>query len=235
MIRAVFFDVDFTLIYPGPTFQGQGYERFCADHGIVVDPERFGSAVQAAAAILDGPDETLYSADLYVTYTRRIIEGMGGRGPELERCAMAIYEQWAANHHFELYGDTVAALETLAASGTRVGLISNSHRCLTSFQEHFALTGLFAGAVSSLNHGMMKPHASIFNAAMRLLDVGPRESVMVGDSLRQDVRGALNAGMRAVLLHRQDEEHPEAAQLTAEGVPIIRSLDGLTATLRSLT
>ena len=36
--RAVFFDVDFTLIYPGPTFRGEGYQRFCARHGIAVDP-----------------------------------------------------------------------------------------------------------------------------------------------------------------------------------------------------
>ena len=28
--RAVFFDVDFTLIYPGPVFQGEGYRAFCA-------------------------------------------------------------------------------------------------------------------------------------------------------------------------------------------------------------
>ena len=25
-VAAVFFDVDFTLIYPGPTFQGEGYQ-----------------------------------------------------------------------------------------------------------------------------------------------------------------------------------------------------------------
>ena len=35
--QAVFFDVDFTLIYPGPAFQGEGYRTFCARHGIEVD------------------------------------------------------------------------------------------------------------------------------------------------------------------------------------------------------
>ena len=30
-VSAVFFDVDFTLIYPGPTFQGEGYAAFCED------------------------------------------------------------------------------------------------------------------------------------------------------------------------------------------------------------
>ena len=36
--RAVFFDVDFTLIRPGPAFQGGGYQEFCARHGVDVDP-----------------------------------------------------------------------------------------------------------------------------------------------------------------------------------------------------
>ena len=54
-IRAVFFDVDFTLIYPGPTFQGEGYARFCAQEGVIVDPARFELMVSQA---LDGlPDE----------------------------------------------------------------------------------------------------------------------------------------------------------------------------------
>ena len=44
MTRAVLFDVDFTLIYPGPTFQGEGYQAFCARHGMAVDPARFNAA-----------------------------------------------------------------------------------------------------------------------------------------------------------------------------------------------
>ena len=42
---AVFFDVDFTLIHPGPRFQGVGYEANCARHGVAVDPARFDAAV----------------------------------------------------------------------------------------------------------------------------------------------------------------------------------------------
>ena len=43
--RGVFFDVDFTLIYPGPRFQASGYQEFCARHGIDVDPSTFDRAV----------------------------------------------------------------------------------------------------------------------------------------------------------------------------------------------
>ena len=47
--KAVFFDVDFTLIYPGPTFQAEGYRRACAAHGIVVDPAKFDAATSVVA------------------------------------------------------------------------------------------------------------------------------------------------------------------------------------------
>ena len=42
----------------------------------------------------------------------------------------------------------------------------------------------------------MKPHPSIFEAALKLAGVAARESVMVGDSLAHDIEGARRVGMR---------------------------------------
>lgn len=217
-IRAIFFDVDFTLIYPGPMFRAEGYQAFCARFGMDVDPSRFDRAVAGAEALLDGPEDTPYDAGIYVAYTRHIIEQMGASGERLQACAREIYAEWAACQHFELYEDVPDVLRELAGAGIRIGLISNSHRCLASFQSHFELQGLISATVSSSEHGFMKPRHSIFAAALQLVDVAPGEAVMVGDSVRQDVDGALRAGMRAVLLHRG------AAPPTVEGVPVIRSL-----------
>jgi putative hydrolase of the HAD superfamily len=227
MIRAVFFDVDFTLIYPGPAFQAEGYQAFCASHGIEVDPALFDSAVESAASLLDLPDDTRYDDEIHVRYTRHIIEQMGGRGIAVNDAAREIYGEWAACRHFELYDDVPGALRALASAGIRVGLISNSHRCLASFQTHFELEGLIAATVSSSEHGLMKPHASIFTAALKLIGASPPEALMVGDSLRHDVEGALQAGMRAALLHRGSAPHPRADELTTRGVPILRSLRDL--------
>jgi len=225
MTRAVLFDVDFTLIYPGPMFRGEGYQTFCARYGMTVDPSRFEHAVASAAPVLDGPDDQPYDADIFVRYTRHIIEQMGGAGPRIDDCAREIYGEWAACQHFELYDEVPAVLRELSARGVRIGLISNSHRCLASFQSHFELEGLIAAAVSSSAHGFMKPHPSIFSAALQLIDVAAADTVMVGDSVRQDVDGALRAGMRAVLLHRGSEPHPRRVELAARGVPVISSLN----------
>ncbi len=227
VVRAVFFDVDFTLIYPGPTFQAEGYRIACEASGIEVDPSRFDEATAASSIILDEVEEQIYNHDLFIHYTASIIEHMGGRGPNVVEVARRIYDQWAVNHHFEMYDDAAPVLKGLQDLGLTVGVISNSHRSLDAFREHFSLTGLIHVSVSSAEHGYMKPHRSIFEAALERAGVQAAESLMVGDSLKHDVEGALDAGMRAVLLRRSGEV---PARLPT-GLPVIRSLAELPALL----
>ena len=222
-IRAVFFDVDFTLIYPGPTFQAEGYRRACLAMDIEVDPARFDHATAASSFILDEVEEQIYNHDLFVHYTASIIEHMGGRGPHVVEVARQIYEQWAVNHHFEIYDDAEPGLRRLQARGLTVGVISNSHRSLDAFRDHFSLTGLIHVSVSSAEHGYLKPHRSIFDAALERAGVRAAESMMVGDSLKHDVEGALKAGMQAVLLRRSGDV---PANLPP-GVPVIQTLTQL--------
>jgi HAD superfamily hydrolase (TIGR01662 family) len=166
----------------------------------------------------------IYDPQVFIRYTRHIIERMGGRGPGLDPCASEIYREWAACQHFSLYEDVDPTLRILAGGGLRLGLISNTHRCLTSFQSHFELEGLIAVAISSSQHGYMKPHPSIFEAALKLMNVAPHEAVMVGDSMKQDIAGARRIGMEAVLVNRS----PEAPAINdTGGIPIVRSLTEL--------
>jgi putative hydrolase of the HAD superfamily len=222
---AVFFDVDFTLIRPGPRFQGIGYQDACARHGVVVDPALFETAVAGASSALESADQ-LYDPGLFVTYTRRIIELMGGVGPNVEGVAQEMNDEWAEHHHFSLYEDVPETFRLLHSRGVRLGLISNSHRCLASFASHFALDGLIAVTVSSADHGFLKPHPSIFRTALALMGVPAADAAMVGDSLSHDVVGARQAGMRGILLARGD-----AAVRPSPEIPIIHSLLELPALL----
>src|SRR5258707_7906744 len=172
-----------------------------------VDASKFEAGVAVAAPLLHGPDD-VYDPEIFVGYTSRIIERMGGTGSRIDECSREIYREWAACQHFELYDDVPAVMRQLAESGLRIGLISNTHRCLASFQSHFELQGLISATVSSSDHGLMKPHPSIFTAALHLLDVPPADAVMVGDSVRQDAEGALGVGTHALLLNRRHTAPP---------------------------
>jgi putative hydrolase of the HAD superfamily len=217
---AVFFDVDFTLVHPGPRFQASGYCETCARHGLTVDPAKFEAAVVGAADVLDSSDQ-LFNPQVYIDYTARIIQLMGGDAAASLAPAREIYDDWAVNQHFTLYDDVDETLRALKAKGLQIGLITNGHRSLTAFQSHFELDGLIDVTLSSRQHGYMKPHPSIFRAALELAQVAAADSVMVGDSYSHDVQGAESAGMRGILIARGGNG-PEG--ITA---PVIQSLTQL--------
>ena len=238
MTRAVFFDVDFTLIYPGPTLQGQGYAHFCALRGVTVDPALFRTAVVSAAPVLDEVVAHNYDAQIFIDYTRAIIVHMGGDGPATELAARDIYEEWAACHHFFLYDDVEPVLRELAEAGLRIGLISNTQRPLDEFASHFGLDGLIAASVSSAAHGFLKPHRAIFESALASIGVPAGQAVMVGDSVTHDIEGARQVGMRAVLLRRAGAGLSPLQRSLGTGyddVPVIASLTELPELLLSLS
>jgi putative hydrolase of the HAD superfamily len=224
-LKAVFFDVDFTLIEPGPRFLGPGYAEACAPHGLTLDPAAFEAAVTRALPMLDAHAGAPYDHDLFIRYTAAIIAHMGGRGDAVSRAATEIYDAWAANHHFDLYDDVHDVLPLLAERGLTLGVISNSHRSLEAFTQHFALDRYVRTHVSAHPGRHMKPHRSIFETALREAGVDASEALMVGDSLHADVEGALAAGLRAVWLRRAGDVPATAAT----PAPVIRRLHELPA------
>jgi hypothetical protein len=70
MTRTVFVDVDFTPIYPGPMFRGEGYCAFRARYGMTLEPAKFAQGVASAARQRDGPEDTPCHAGILVAHTR---------------------------------------------------------------------------------------------------------------------------------------------------------------------
>lgn len=216
-LRAVLFDVDFTLARPGPELGPEGYVRAGARHGLHLDPSRYDVARDAAFVELRHHPELDYDDEIWFRFTERIVRGMGGDAPAAYDCAVEITRGWERHDNFELYDDALPALAAVRAAGLRIGLVSNSARDVAEFARHHALD-VDAG-ISSFHHGKTKPHASIFRAVLDLLEVEAAEAAMVGDSLDDDIAGAVALGMRAILVDR-DRRHPEFE-------PRLESLGGL--------
>ncbi len=205
MIRAVVFDVDFTLARPGPDLGSEGYRRLGARHGLVLDPRRYESARRAALADLQRHPELDHDEEVWILFTERIMRGMGGEG-DTYAAATEMTRAWEQAAHFELYDDALPTLSAVRACGLKVGLLSNTARDLAAFVAHH---GIVADALlTSRAHGKTKPHEAIFLALLSELDVRADEAAMVGDTFEDDVEGALAVGMTALLVDR-DGRYPE--------------------------
>jgi putative hydrolase of the HAD superfamily len=104
--------------------------------------------------------------------------------------------------------DAPGLLRRLRGRGIRVGVLSNTMWPRTVHQQFFVrdgVDGLIDGAVYSSEIDWTKPHPEAFRAAMAAVGVDhPAACVFVGDRPFDDVYGAKQAGMRAVLVANSD-------------------------------
>jgi putative hydrolase of the HAD superfamily len=200
-MKAVLFDVDFTLARPGPELGPEGYVRAGERHGLTLEPSRYEEARDAALVDLRRHPELEHDDEIWFRFTERIVRGMGGDADSAYACAVEITRAWERHENFELYDDVPDALAALRSAGLRIGLVSNSARDVREFARHHGLD-VDAG-ISSFHHGRTKPHASIFRAVLDLLAVEPPEAVMVVDMIADDIEGARAVGMSAILLDRE--------------------------------
>jgi putative hydrolase of the HAD superfamily len=200
VLRAVLFDVDFTLFRPGPELGPEGYRRVGERHGLALVPDRYPEARANAIETLQRNHELVHDEEIWIAFTEQIVLGMGGDASGARACARDMVREWERHENFSLYEDALPVLDELRRNEIKIGLISNGQRDLEEFTEHHVLD--VDAVVGSKAHGRVKPHASIFVAALQALDVAPDETVMVGDSYEDDIEGARALGIRAILLDR---------------------------------
>ena len=110
---------------------------------------------------------------------------------------------------FEHFPETTAILEDLK-DVVRLVLVTNGASDLQRLKlESSGLTGYFDDVLVSGDIGFGKPHPLYFEHALRLADAGPEETLMVGDSLKNDIGGAQEAGIRGVWVNRNGKNPGE--------------------------
>jgi HAD superfamily hydrolase (TIGR01549 family) len=210
--RAVLFDVDFTLCRPGPELSPDRYSRIAARHGVSLDIARYDDAREAAVLNLKRHPELLHDESIWHHFTEEIFVGMGGPATLADECATEIEAAWGVSENFELYEDVLPVLDELRRSQLGIAVVSNGIRDLTEFVAHHHLD--VDAIVDSRSHGRVKPHPTIFQSALERLHVDPRDAVMVGDSIEEDIEGARALGMRAILIDRGDQHVEIEERLT---------------------
>lgn len=118
-----------------------------------------------------------------------------GEDPALAEPAFEIF--FAERQRVKLYEDALPALRWLSERYPLVA-ISNGNADL----ERTGVARWFRIGFSAKSFGSGKPHTPIFRAAAASIGLLPRDMLHVGDDADLDVAGALNAGMQAAWLVR---------------------------------
>ncbi len=201
--------------------------RLYREAGVDVSAKRAAAAFKAEIDYylehhLEGRDDESL-ADLRDRCAGVLQEALGEPSLDRELVRRAMLE----SIHFDAFADAAPALQTLRAGGLRVVVASNWDCSLPQVLADARLLHLTDGVVSSAVAGAAKPDARLFEAALELAGCGPAEAIHVGDSIENDVAGAIVAGIAPVLVARD----AGAPANVPPGTPVVRSLMDLAAAL----
>lgn len=119
------------------------------------------------------------------------------------------------------FPDAQDAVGRAQGAGLRVGLLTNGDARDQQRKVDATMPALFALPMfASSELPGAKPDRRAFEFACAALAVAPGRCLMVGDSLVNDIEGARNAGLPAILLDRYGPPRP-----APEGYGLVRSLD----------
>src|SRR5579859_2403822 len=119
----------------------------------------------------------------------------------IEDCLKAY--DWQPFAGVQAFPDVLDVLPQLAASGIKLGVITNAYQPMWMRDRELQALGLLSYLgecrLSAADVGYLKPHPAIFQAALSRLGVNAGEAIFVGDNPQDDIAGAQATGMRAVL------------------------------------
>ncbi|MBK90365.1 MAG: hypothetical protein CL772_04220 [Chloroflexi bacterium] len=110
----------------------------------------------------------------------------------------------------EIFDGTYELLDFCRTKDLRIGIISNTgFNSPKVYREFFSKNNLFYDTISLSNElGTAKPHSKIFLETMKNLETDPENAIHFGDNPVADILGALNVGMEAVLISKNNSKKP---------------------------
>ena len=204
-IRGIVFDAVGTLIKPEPSV-ADAYVAAASRQGVALDREevkaRFHQHFQSDH--VHAADGVLSTNE--VTERRRwrmIVAGVLPEVAEPDRAFDELWDHFGRPDSWRCYPDVVPVLESLEERGIVVCVGSNFDSRLRGVVRGLReFKGRLESLVISSEVGFRKPHPSFFRAACAQLGLAPESVLCVGDDPENDVRGAIRAGLSALLLDR---------------------------------
>lgn len=231
MIRWIAFDAVGTLIRPEPSVATAYYEvgrRFGSRMEIESIRARFHTAFAASEA--EDAGLARGAAAAYSTSEERefqrwshVVRSVLPDVADAEACFDALWRHFAAPTSWRCFDDVAAAISRLSDQGLEIAIASNFDARLHAVCDALPALAPVRVRVVSSEVGFRKPGAGFYAALMKRLECSPDEVLVVGDDWENDVRGAVEFGLQAVFLDRNQELAPSQSEIA----PRITSLERL--------
>ncbi len=223
-IKALFVDAGKTLFTersPRAAIYAQIAHEFGGSDDAASTQESMSRAFEELPKLIDGSFR--FSLDWFRSFNARVFEEQGvaqvnwGRAHER---AVAVFVDPAT---YRLFDEVPGFLKEVRERGLQIGIVSNWSERLPLLCQGLGIDDLVDFIVASADIRCEKPEKKCFLRALFRAGVRDDETVHVGDSLGRDVKGALDAGLRAVLLDR----NAETENSENDGVLTVSSLSAL--------
>ena len=119
------------------------------------------------------------------------------------------------------------ALETLSYLKNKyeLNIITNGFKEVQFIKlEHSLLAPYFTHIITSEAANSRKPAAGIFDYALQLSNAKAIESIMIGDSLEQDIEGARNFGMDQIYFNPKKIKHSEKVSFEIHSLEQLKTI-----------
>lgn len=202
MIKAVCFDLFFTLITPAYGknnnefdilgLSAEEWEKYAEDASLY--RERALGAVSSEMEIID-KIAALMPFEVSTIQKQKILEARRKR----MRAALQ-----------NVSDDVLDVLKILSVKGIKIGLLSNADMIDCRYWNESRLSSFFDDALFSCEAGLLKPDRHIYELAMQRLGVLPDACLFVGDGGSDELYGAKSAGMRTVFTEALENKTGES-------------------------
>jgi putative hydrolase of the HAD superfamily len=202
----VFLDAGFTLLVPARPV-ATAYAEEARALGVAVSDVEMARAVESAfeenaryGHVTDHRSSEELERAAWRAFTSAAASKIPDLAPRHEAWLDRLFAWFDAPESWRVADEAKAFLDLLRAAGKRAAVISNWHGALHPIAAAHGLTPRLEFVLTSAEAGRRKPHAGIFHEALRRAGVDAAHAVHLGDSAIDDVEGALQAGLAAVLV-----------------------------------
>jgi putative hydrolase of the HAD superfamily len=201
-IQAITFDAMGTLIVPHPSV-GTIYSEVLRAFGYRMSPESIESNFsQAFTKFKTNHPDALLNRDGWRIIVANALQSTVST-KDFQEVFDTLWNEFAKPERWSILPGVEATLQTLQKINVRLFVLSNNDERLHTVFSGLSIGGFFEEIFASSELGAEKPSPRIFKIVQEKIGIAGEHILHVGDSPKEDIQGAQDAGWHAALVGPQ--------------------------------